>query len=365
VRVLLTVPSLDRAFGGPTAKGGRLAAELRALGYVVMLTGAGEADAGAVGFPVVSKFHGTPIPSGLRRLARIARGADVVHALGYRDPVSTVACLAASRAGVPYVVEPVGMHRRRLRSHRIKRAFDGSIGTRVLGRAEAVVATSSLEAEELTEDGVDPAAVVVRPNGVDVDEILPLPARGSFRRRHGVPADAPLVLSLGRITRKKGLVTFAEALARLPGVWGAVVGPDDGDGALEDLRAAVDRLRLRRVVIEPNGLWGAEKALALADSDAFCLCSATENFGNAPAEAAAVGIPVVVSDRCGVAEFLDGEAHRVVPFGDMASLEAAIDSLLTPGSRKAAREASESIRSRLSWPAIAREQVEIYEGVAR
>jgi glycosyltransferase involved in cell wall biosynthesis len=256
------------------------------------------------------------------------------------------------------------MHRRRLRSQRIKRAFDGSIGKRVLGRAGAVVATSQLEADELADDGVDPGTVVVRPNGVDVDEVVPLPPRGSFRGRHGVPSDVPLVLSLGRITRKKGLVTFAEALARLPGVWGAVVGPDDGDGALDDLRSALDRLRLDRVVVEPNGLWGAEKGFALADCDAFCLSSATENFGNAPAEAAAVGIPVVVSDRCGVAEFLDDRVHRVVPFGEMAPLEAAIGSVLSPGAGEAAREAASDLRRRLSWPAIAEQQVAIYERLA-
>jgi glycosyltransferase involved in cell wall biosynthesis len=298
-------------------------------------------------------------------LARAVRGADVVHALGYRDPVCMVGCLAAGRARVPYVVEPVGTHRRRLRSVRLKWAFDGSIGRRALLGAGAVIATSALEAGELVDDGVDPDSVVVRPNGVDVDDVEPLPPRGSFRRRHGVPNDAQLVLSLGRIARKKGLVTFVEALARLPGVWGAVVGPDDGDGALDDLRGAIDRLGLRRVIVDARGLWGAEKGEAFADSDAFCLSSATENFGNAPAEAAALGLPVVVSDRCGVAEFLDGEAHRVVPFGDMATLETAIDSLLQPGSRAAAREASAALRSRLSWPEIAREQVAIYRRLPR
>jgi glycosyltransferase involved in cell wall biosynthesis len=364
MRVLLTVPSLDRAFGGPTAVAARLATELRGLGHRVVLAGAGEPGAEVVGLPIVSRFHGTPIPSGLLRFGRLARRADVVHSLGYRDPVSTTACLAADRAGVPYVLEPVGMHRQRLRSLRIKRAFDRSIGRRVLSRAGAVVATSELEAGELKADGVDPAFLVVRPNGIDLDDVDPLPARGAFRSAHGVPDDAPLVLSLGRITRKKGLVTFAEALARLPGAWGAVVGPDDGDGALEDLRGAIDRLGLRRMIVHEHGLWGGDKASALADSDVFCLCSATENFGNAPAEAAALGLPVVVSDRCGVAEYLDAGAHRVVAYGEMASLERALESLLRPGAPAAADAAASALRSRLSWPAIAEQQAAIYERIA-
>jgi glycosyltransferase involved in cell wall biosynthesis len=365
MRVLLTVPSLDRTFGGPTAVAAKLAAELRRLGHTVVLAGAGVSGTEAVGLPVVSRFHGTPIPSGLQRLARLARGADVVHALGYRDPVSTTACLSADRAGVPYVLEPVGMHRRRLRTLQLKRVFDRAIGKRVLGRARAVVATSELEAAELEADGVDQASIVVRPNGIDVDDVEPLPARGAFRRAHSVPDDAPLVLSLGRIARKKGLVMFAEALARLPGAWGAVVGPDDGDGALEDLRGTIDRLGLDRMIVHERGLWGGEKASAFADSDAFCLCSATENFGNAPAEAAALGLPVVVSDQCGVAEFLDPGPHRVVPYDDRAALESALGDVMRPESRAAAKAAAPALRSRLSWPAIAEQQAAIYERIAR
>ena len=363
MRVLLTVPSLDRSFGGPTVKVHRLAAELRAIGHEVVVVGAGASEPGVVGLPVVSHYHGTPIPSRLATIARLARRADVVHALGYRDPVSTVACAAAGYAGVPYVVEPVGMHRRRLRSVHMKRAFDRAVGEGLLDRAAAIVATSELEAGELLDDGVDPAVVTVRPNGVDVDDLMPLPERGSFRGEHGVPADVPLVLSLGRIARKKGLVTFVEALSRLPEAWGAVVGPDDGDGALLDLQRALDRLRFRRAVIVPQGLWDAEKATVFADADAFCLPSATENFGNAPAEAAALGLPVVVSRECGVAEFLAPGATAVVDHTDVGAVAHGIERALGDEAREAAVAAAADLRGSLSWGRVAAQQSEIYERV--
>jgi glycosyltransferase involved in cell wall biosynthesis len=298
-------------------------------------------------------------------LSRVVRGADIVHVLGFRDPIGTVACIAAARAGVPFVMEPVGMHRRRLRSVRLKRAFDAVLGSWLLERAAITIATSSLEANELVADGHDPGTIVVRPNGVDVDDLVPSPERGAFRSAHGVPADVPLVLSLGRIARKKGLTTLVEALAELPGVWGAIVGPDDGDGALGDVRAAIERLGSTSVVVVPHGLWGRDKRSVFADADAFCLPSATENFGNAPAEAAALGIPAVVSDRCGVAELLPLEAHTVVPFGDVVALRAAIETALKPDRRKAAKRAAPAIRERLSWGSVATEQAAIYERVLR
>jgi glycosyltransferase involved in cell wall biosynthesis len=362
MRVLLTVPSLDRAFGDLTVKVHRLARELRALGHDVVIVGAGFAEAGVAGLPVMTHYHGTPIPSTIGPLVRLARGADVVHTLGYRDPIGTAACAIADRAGVPFVVEPAGMHRRRLRSARLKRAFDRVIGEALLDRAGAVVATSQLEADELLDDGVDPALIVVRSNGVDVDDLSTLPAHGTFRAQHGIPDDVPLVLSLCRIAGK-GLVTFVEALARLPDAWGAVVGPDDGDGALRDLHRTVDQLRSERVVIVPEGLLGVEKASLFTDADAFCLPSASEDFGNAPAEAAALGVPVVVSKECGVAEFLDPAATAVVDHTDVSAVARGIEHVLDAGVRAAAAAAAPGLREALAWPSIASQQMEIYERV--
>ena len=57
-------------------------------------------------------------------------------------------------------------------------------------------------------------------------------------------------------------------------------------------------------------------------ADVFVLASAGESFGIVAAEAAAAGTPVIVSDRCGIAEFFrDGEA-LVVPYERRAVVDA-------------------------------------------
>jgi glycosyltransferase involved in cell wall biosynthesis len=235
----------------------------------------------------------------------------------------------------------------------------------VVRGAAVLVATSELEATELQKDGISPNRIQLRPNGIEMDGLLPLPARGALRRKLNFPPDAPVVLSLGRITAKKGLLDFARALVTLSGVWGIVAGPDDGDGTLERLLSERARFGLtERLAILSEGLWGTDRAQSFADSDAFCLPSATENFGNAALEAAAVGMPVVISSACGGAEWLDSESTRVVPPGDVALLAKAIREVLQDrGARAAAAASAPGLRRALDWDVIARQQMEIYKDV--
>jgi glycosyltransferase involved in cell wall biosynthesis len=237
------------------------------------------------------------------------------------------------------------------------------VGARVVRGAALILATSKLEAAELAEDGVQAQRIRVRPNGIDTDGLLPLPARGELRRKLNIPPDAPLILSLGRITAKKGLLHFVEALGTLSGVWGIVAGPNERDGTLDRLLAERTKLGLtERLAILPDGLWGRDRAQAFADADAFCLPSATENFGNSAIEAAAIGIPVVVTDTCGGAEWLDSESSRTVPYGDVALLAKAMREVLDdPKGRAAAEAFSPKLRQALDWGVVARKQIEIYE----
>ena len=366
MRVLITVPSLAREFGGPAFKARALARALEARHPVTLLGCAAAPVDGAVALKPVARFHGTPVPLDFGRIVSAVRAADVVQIVGYRDPVGTVAALAARRLRVPYLLEPSGMLKRRLRSVPLKRGFDATIGRSVVSGAGLLIATSALEAAELREDGIAGSRVVVRPNGITLEELSPLPPRGVLRRSLGIPDDVPLVLALGRIARKKGLTTLVESLARVPRAHLVVAGPDDGDGALADVMGALDRLALHpRVHVMPDGLWGAAKAQALADSDLFCLFSMTENFGTAALEAAACGVCTVLSDRCGAAEFL-ADGAVVVPLADPDRLSDVLVRLCgDPAERAMVAAAGLRAAATLTWDAIADRQSKIYESLAR
>jgi glycosyltransferase involved in cell wall biosynthesis len=358
MRVVLTVPSLAREFGGPVDVAAGLADALGRLGTSVRVIGAGEADGRGEGLPLATTVRGTPLPRSFRSLRSAIRHADMVHVLGYRDPVGTVAARSAASARVPYLLETCGMHRPRLRSVRAKRAFDAAIGRRVVEGAAFVIATSELERRELVQDGVDDTRIRTRLNGLT----LPtgdLPERGRIRSRFHVPPDAPLVLSLGRIARKKGLVDLVRAVVNLPSVYALIVGPDDADGTFDDVSHAA-RAGDGRVLVDRGGIWGPEKLAALVDADCFALPSMTENFGNAAAEAAAVGVPVVVTEECGIAEVLDLTAHRVVRVGRPDELGRAIGELVRPEARSRAAAAAGELRSLLDWTDLAEQQLALY-----
>ena len=82
--------------------------------------------------------------------------------------------------------------------------------------------------------------------------------------------------------------------------------------------------------------------------------------------AAACGVPVVLSDQCGATEWLHPRATRIVPYGDVGALTAALDEALHEDAVVlAARQAASSVRASLSWPEIARRQSGVYSGLAQ
>jgi glycosyltransferase involved in cell wall biosynthesis len=361
MRVLITVPSLAKEFGGPVTKAFHLAEALRTRGHAVRVVGVGQARGrGTIPLAKLGGFHGTPLPRSLAPLRSAIRGADVVHVLGFRDPVGTFASLDALRHGIPYVLEPVGMLQPRIRSLTLKRGFDSSIGSRVLGGAAAVVATSSVERDDLERLGVDTDKVRVRANGVSFEGLWPLPERGPLRDRLGIPREAPLALTLTRLAVIKDLPRLVEAAAILPRFHLLIAGPDERDGTLPSIfEVAASQGASERIHVEPGGLWGADKASALAEADIFCLVSTYESFGTAAAESAGVGVPTVLTEGCGVKDVLPGA--WVVPSKDSSALAIAMEHAIEQ-KQTAATEAV-NVRRRLSWATVAECQEAIYEAV--
>lgn len=361
MRIVITVPSVSPTFGGPAAKATGLAEALSRQGFDVTVTGC-SAEEGDGGIPTMVGFHGTPFPRSFSSLRELVSAADLIHVLGYRDPIGTFAAIFAVRRGKRLVIEPDGMHRRRLRSLRLKNWFDRTIGSSIMGSADLVVANSGRELGELAVDGAELSRLRLRPNGVSVEELMPLPRRGAFRRAAGIPSRASIVLALGRIAQVKGLVHLVEAVALARGPFLVIAGPDEKDGTLAHLHRSIRDLDIAdRVRILERGVWGAEKAQLLADIDCLCMPSMSESFGTSAAEAAAVGRPVIVTDACGVSEVLDPSTCRVVPFGSPPALAEAIGRSLEESSRKTARQRSADVRNELSWSALAGRQVALYE----
>jgi len=294
------------------------------------------------------------VPLELMRLER----PDVVHVFGYRDVVTTLTAAWARRHDVPYVFEPLDMFLPRYRNVPLKRAFDQVVGAPVVRGAAVVVANSELERGELLAAGLTAARIETRPNGFPP----PSDARGSgaLRRRVGIGPDTPLVLNVGRLSFKKGLDLLLRAVVDLPDVHVAIIGPDDGDGTLARLTSLRSELSLGARVhfLGPSDERGPGDAYA--DADVFVLPSRNESFGMVAAEAAATGTPVVLTDRCGVADLLEGRGALVTPL-DAGALRDAIRRVLDdPELARMLGDGGREVARATTWDAVAERQEELY-----
>jgi glycosyltransferase involved in cell wall biosynthesis len=276
--------------------------------------------------------------------------------MGFRDPVTTIVSRWCRAKGAPYVFEPVGMLRPRLRKVRLKRAFDSTLARGVASGARLVIVSSPREREDVLACGVDAARARLRGNAFPE----PPPATGGDPLAGIVPAGAPVVLYVGRIAAEKGVEHLLEAARRLRDVHVVLAGPDDRHGTMAAVRAVVaDPRTAGRIHLLPPTPGPPFDLYRRAD--VFVLASGGENFGLVAAEAAAVGTPVIVSDRTGVAaSFGEGEA-LVVPYAPEATVEAVTRVVTDAALRKRLSEGALQAARRSTWEAIVDEQVAIYE----
>jgi glycosyltransferase involved in cell wall biosynthesis len=156
------------------------------------------------------------------------------------------------------------------------------------------------------------------PNGVDTKRFHPGHETRERTRRHlGLGHDFAWI-AVGRLMWKKDYPSLLRAFAAQGGGVLLIVGDGPQDAGLRalavELRANVRFLGAR-----------ADVAELLNAANAFVLSSVVEGMPAALIEAAATGLPVVVTDVGGVREAaIDGETGYIVPPADLAALTAAM-----------------------------------------
>lgn len=191
--------------------------------------------------------------------------------------------------------------------------------------------------------GIDPARIVLVPNGVDVSQCRQSGSEesGAVRRELGIEADVPLVIGVFRLAAEKRPLLFlrviSEARRLIPNLQVVVV----GIGHMEnDVRAEVERLGLRDCV----RLLGRRDDVArlIVASDVLVLVSEFEGAPNAVLEAQALGRPVVCSNVGAVPDIVvNGVTGFILDKNDEAGLVERIARLLKdPSMRTAMGEAA-------------------------
>jgi len=149
--------------------------------------------------------------------------------------------------------------------------------------------------------------------------------REQWRKQHGIPDSAIVILFMGRLVDRKRPMDAVKLsqLLRSPGVCTVIA----GNGYLEETLKPFASERLRLIGFQ-NQLQARE---CYHGSDLLFVPSEWETWGLVVNEAFATGIPAVVTDTCGCADDLvvRGETGEVFGVGDLEPLARKLDALFS------------------------------------
>ncbi len=293
-----------------------------------------------------------------RHLERVAIVPDLIHnsRVG-REPLSYASLKLARQLGVPFVLTPnhhprwVGWNYR----HYI----------RLYRQADAVIARTATEREELVRLGVEAERVFVTGVG---PVLAAQPDGDSFCQRYGV--DGPVILFVGQKYRYKGCEALLHAA---PIVWRSFpdacfvfIGP-----RTRHSRSLFQHVSKNACPSQPGGILElgavdlATKTNALDACDVLCLPSTQESFGAVFVEAWMLGKPVIGGNAPAVSDVIeDGVDGFVVEQEPQAIAEKIVSLLERPAVREEmGRKGREKTLAQYTWERLARQTEQIYQAV--
>ncbi len=232
-------------------------------------------------------------------------------------------------------------------------------------RLRAVICNSRMVREEISRAfRIAPEKLHVIYNGVDLEHFHPRlreSLRGPARASLGCRPRDTLFLFVGAGYARKGLAAAIDALAqaRNESFWLLVVGRD------RDERRFVEQAARAGVEKQVKFLGAKEDVRPLySAADCFILPSRYDPFPNTALEALAMGLPAIVSRRCGAAEVVvHGESGWLCEPDDAAGIAALMREADKALQSDRAPQAARAVAERFGIDAMAAKLGELYRAL--
>lgn len=304
---------------------------------------------------------------GLANAVHSAR-IDLVHSHGLWMYPSLAAGRWAQRSRKPLIISPRGMlDPWAIRSSAWKKRIVGMMFERNnLRHASCLHALSDSEYRAIRTFGLkNPVAVI--PNGVDLPNLSPIGPEPMWKR--DLPSDSRVLLFLGRIHPKKGLINLLRAWALnrqqvspTDLKWRLVIAGWDQGGHERDLQHLAETLGVTASVRFIGAQFEEQKASSLAHADAFILPSFSEGLPMAVLEAWSYGLPVLMTPECNLPQGFDAAAAISVTteINGIADGLAMLFNHSDAARRAMGCRGRKLVEQHFAWPVLGSQMYEVY-----
>ncbi len=211
-----------------------------------------------------------------------------------------------------------------------------------------MLAVSDALAADMAALGIPRSKIALNYTGLDRDRFRPLDhtgLRATLAASLGIalPANGPLIATVGALVVRKGQDLVMAALAELPGAHLLIVGKGEDDRHLRRLASDL------RVADRVHFLGSVDHDLLpviLSAADVMALPSSHEGLANAWVESLACGTPLVIAEAGGARELVTGDGAGAIVARNVDAVRAGIADVLE---RKLPALAVTAFADRFSW----------------
>ena len=280
----------------------------------------------------MNRFKINPVTDGILilRLLRLLRSRkyDLLHAHGSK--AGFLARIAAAGSGVPVVYSPHGFAFDAGNISRFSRLIYVWLEKLVANSLTArIITVSEAEKRSALAYGIGkPELYNTVHSGIELKHFDLSADRDCMRRMLGVPANAPLIGTVGRLDEQKAPLDFVQLAAQMKGSFPEIYFVWVGDGNLMDTAKKLARqLGVESMMRFPGSR--SDVIPLLRTLDCFLLTSRWEAFPIVVLEAMASELPIVANKLPGVDEaVIDGFNGILCPVGDLEAMQVAVERII-------------------------------------
>ncbi len=246
------------------------------------------------------------------------------------------------------------------------------IGKRILEKSEFIHLLTEEEKRHFLQffpEFEDKIRVI--PNGLILSELEADLTKEDLLKKYPYLKDKKIILFLSRINWIKGLdlliPAFAKLSSKMKNVHLIIAGKDDGDGYENKVRRWVEEYNLNDSITFAGFVSGKDKLLLLYGSDIFVLPSYSEGLPTAVLEAMSMGLPVVITDKCGITHELVNNNAGIIVQTNIESIYEGMKRLLEDENlrKTISKNGKRLVMEYYNIEKVADKMIEMYEEVLR